>query len=362
MAILDEDKLSKLLKNKTEQNVWFLFGDDAYLKDFYCNKLIDQTVDKELRFFNFHTYEDDDTPLDEIFADAENLPVMCEKTCLLVKNYPLHNLGTKQRETLEAALRDLPETTVLIFFYSVLPVVYNRKQSAKWADVIDLFQKCGVVAELSHRTPAKIIKMLIKGASARNTTIGEDEARYLLETVGDDMQTLLNEFNKVCAYAQGQPVTKKMIDETAVKTVEASVFDISRSIFEGNPDKAFAITNELLRQKTPLQPILGALASAYVNLYRLKLAKIAKKNVSDFAAQMGYKGNSAYVFRNLSAFAGKMRLSAIKQSLDILLEADVKSKSTATQPEILLTEVIAKLSAVAQTEGTHVSHRQNDYR
>lgn len=357
MAILDEDRLNKLLKNDPTQNIWFFFGDDDYLKEYYCNRLIDLTVDETLRFFNFHKYEDDNTPLESIFADADNLPVMCDKTCLLVKNYTLNSLGSKQQESFAASLSELPESTVMIFYFTTIPVVYNRRQNAKWADVIDLFQQRGVVAELNHRPQSKTVKMLIKGASQRGTSIGEPEARYLIETVGDDMQTLLNEFNKVCAYADGESVTKEMIDRTAVPTVEASVFDVSSSIFTGDTDKAFAIVQELLRQKTPLQSILGALAGSYVNLYRLKVAKTAGKSVPDFADAMGYKGNSVYVFKKIGGFADAMRLTAIKKSLDILLQADVKSKSTAAQPEILLTEVIAKLSAVAKTEGTHVSHR-----
>lgn len=347
MAILNEDSLGKLLKTDPQQNVWFLCGDDAYLKEFYCNKLVSQTVDEAMRMFNFHTYEDGDTPLPDIFADAETLPMMSEKTCLLVKDYPLDELGKEQRAELEKNLRNIPETTVMVFYCGNADITYDRRKNAKWCDIMDLFQKVGVVAELSHRTPQKIARMLMKAAPERGTTIGQEEAEYLIGVVGEDIQVLLNEFNKVCAFADGAPVTREMIDQTAVKTVEASVFDISEAIFTGKTDQAFAIVQELLRKKTPAQPIIGALAGAYVNLYRLQTAYAADKNVSDFAETMGYKGNSSYALKKLAGFTRKIPRAAVKESIDILLEADVKSKSAAVDPAILLSEVLARLSAAA---------------
>ena len=320
-----------------------------YLKEFYCNKLVSLTVDEGLKAFNFHVYEEE-ADLDDVFADAEILPVMCERTCLLVKNYPLTNLGSEQRITFETQLRELPDTTILIFYYGSMEVTYNRKTSAKWCDIIDIFQKYGAVAELLHRTPAKIAKMLIKAAPDRGAEIGEAEAEYFISVAGDDTQVLFNEFNKLCAFADGRKITKAMIDSTTVKTVEASVFDISEAIFQRRPDDAFAIVQELLRRKTPPQPILGALAGAYVNLYRYQTAKNAGKNINDMAEAMGYKGNSAYALKKMAPFALKISPAAVIESLSILLDADVKSKSVAIDPTLLLTDVIARLSAAAQKE------------
>ena len=167
---------------------------------------------------------------------------------------------------------------------------------------------------------------------------------YLINCVGEDLQVILNEFNKVCAFSCGEPVTKEMIDITAVKSVEASVFDISASIFSGETDKAYKILNELLRQKTAASAIIGALGSAYVNAYRLKVALNADKTVNDFASQFQYK-ETKYSFGKISPFVRKSTLSSIRKALNILSEADVKSKSSRISEEMLLTELISKLAS-----------------
>lgn len=340
MPQIDEDGLKKLLKTGYDKNVFMFYGDDDYLKNFYCEKIISVTVDDALKAFNLHIYEDDDTSLERIFADAEVLPVMADKTCLLIKNYPLNLLGSAQVKSFEKQLSEIPETTVMIFYFSS-DIITGQKNS-KWDNISKIFIKLGNAVKIDHRTQAKTAKLLVSRAKEKGTQIDIDTANYLIECVGSDMSTLLNEFNKVCAYSCGQPVTKEMVDITAVKSIEASVFDISTSIFDGNTDKAYKVLQVLLKQKTPAQSIIGALASSYVNLYRYKVALNADKTVNEFAKEYQYR-ETKYQFRKISGFARKTRLSSIRKSIYILSEADIKSKTMKINDEILLTELIAKL-------------------
>lgn len=345
MPIIDEEQFSRLLKKEITDKVFFIYGDDGFLKDHYCDKLTSLIVDDALKFFNFHTYNDDDTPLEEIFDTADTLPVMADKTCLLIRNYPLQELNKEDFAKLENCIENLPESTVMIFFYNTLEPVYNTKKGSKWNSVIGLFSKYGQAVQIDHRTPAKTAKLLVSKAKEKGSSIDNDEALYLIDCVGDDMQTLMNEFNKVCAFSQGEKITKEMIDLTAVKSVEATAFDISASIFSGDTDRAFEILNELIRIKTEPQPIIGALASAYVNMYRYKIAIMADCGYTDFAETFNYKGNISLTFGKLTAYTKKMSLSSIRKAIDILAEADVKTKTTRFDERILLTETIAKLAA-----------------
>ena len=347
MPLIDEEGLKRLLKNEISEHIFLLFGDDAYLKEGYAERLEKAVLgDETLRFFNFHSYEDDTTSLEEIFSDAETLPVMAERTLLRVKNYPLNALGEKDMKALEELLKNAPPHAVLLFTYPTVDFTCQKRDYPKWVPVIDLFKKYGTAAECSHRTGRKLAQMLIRGAADRGTSIGESEAVYMIESCGDDMTNLLNEFNKLCAYADGRPVTKEMIDETVTKTVEASVFDISASIFSGDADRAFAIAGELLRQKTPVQSVLGALDQAYMTIYRYKVALAANRTVQDLMTDMGYKNDQSYTFKKIAGFASKTSMKTVRTAIDVLSEADIKSKSTATPPETLLTEVIARLSAL----------------
>ena len=229
-----------------------------------------------------------------------------------------------------------------IFFFASSNIPSGK--NAKWDSIVKLFDSLGCVVKIEHRTAAKTAKLLVSRAKEKGTSIDLESANYLINCVGDDMQTVLNEFNKVCAFSCGNPVTKEMIDITAVKSVEASVFDISSSIFSGDTDKAYKILNELLRQKTGASSIIGALTTSYVNAYRLKVALNADKTISDFAGEFQYK-ETKYQFGKISPFVRKSTLSSLKKALNILSEADIKSKSSRVSEEMLLTELISKLAS-----------------
>lgn len=341
MAPINEEKLAKLIKDGAKQNIWLLFGNDTFLKDMYCDKLVKAAVNESLKAFNFRVFNDEEADISEILAATDILPVMSERTCVLVRNFPLASLRKDEIAEFENGLRQMSETTVLIFFFGTINFEYGKKDFQKWTDIINLVSKYGICAELNKRTPERTAKMLVTRAKDRNTQISAEDARYLVDAVGGDMQTVQNEFNKVCSFADGRPVTREMIDTVCTKSIEASVFDIGKCIFGGDTDRAYKLMNELLRQKTPLPAITGAMASTFVNAYRYKLALNADVSPAEFKEAFKFYGNLS----EIAPFVKAAKLSTLKECISILLEADTKSKSTSTDSAVLLTELTAKLAA-----------------
>lgn len=344
MPFFNEDGIVQKLKAQINDNIWLIFGDDDYLKEYYCNKLINACVDESLRFFNFHTFNDDEKTLDEIFTVAENLPVMCDKTCLLIRNYPFNQLKESDIDSFKKSLSEIPETTVMIFYYNTCELFSGQNLLPKWAGAVNEIARLGVAVNLSHRSGLKTAKMLVRKAADRNTSISEDDAQYLISIVGDDMQTIINEFDKVCSYANGKPVTKEIIDFTAVKCTEANVFDISTSLICGNTDNAYKITDELIKIKTPVYNIIGAMASTFVNIYRYKVARANGRGVNDFKDAFGY--TSVYAITKLPSEVNSVPLSKIKEAVDTLMQYDARTKSASFEPEVLMSELTARLAGI----------------
>lgn len=339
MPVQNEKAFRQTIKNGIEKNIFLFSGNDDYLKKFYCGKLISLVTDKSTAAFNLHSY-DEPQDLDGVFADAEIMPVMAENTCLLIKGYPLFGLNAQKLKELKKNLSAVPESTVIIFYMTASECDIS---AAKQNGVINIFSEIGTAVVIDHRTRSDTVRLLMSRAKDKGTEISRENAEYLTECVGDDMSVLLNEFVKVCAFSCGQPVTKEMIDKTAVKSVEASVFDISDSIFSGSTEKALSAMNAVLKQKIAVQAVIGALSNSYVNLYRYKTALNAGKTISDFAEKFQYR-ETKYQFKKIAAVSKKISMEAVRKSIDILSEADIKSKSTQTDAAVLLTETISKLA------------------
>ena len=89
----------------------------------------------------------------------------------------------------------------------------------------------GVTVQLDHRSASELVKMLTDGAKKRGCVMSPSAARLLIETSGEDINTLASELEKLCFYAPGSEITEKHIENVAVKTVEASVYELSSFIF-----------------------------------------------------------------------------------------------------------------------------------
>ncbi len=346
--VTSESEISRLIKNGTGKNVWFVFGEDDFLKEMYCEKLIKSVLDDSLRVFNLHTFNDDENELDDIFACAETMPMMSEKIVVLVRNYPLSTLKKEKLREFEQGLRTNPDTALLIFYFNTIDIESGKNgpsktawknDTPKWNEIIKIVEKYGIVARIDRRTPEQLAKSLVTKAKNYNTSISTDDAVYLVEKVGGDIQTVTNEFSKLCAFADGKPITKEMIDSVSTNSVEASIYGISDSILSGDVENAYRVAKEILRRKAPTEFILGTMASAFVNAYRYKLALNYDGNVREIENAYGVKGISMS-----SGVVRKIKLSSIKKCIDILQETDTKAKSFSTDDEILLTELIAKLA------------------
>lgn len=350
MALLNEDGLRKLMKSDTPHGLFCIFGEDTYLKDFYLKKLINAAVDPALAAFNLRSFTRNERELTDIYEAVEALPMMSEYQCVLVRDYPLYDLKKDDFEDFSKVLSDLPETTLLIFFMGDPEIEYNPRKPDKWTKYFDLFNKYGTLVNLSHRTENAVIKTLVNGAKERGTSIDAETAQYLVDRAGTDLQTLLNEFNKLCAYADGEPINREMINECVQQSVEASVFDICHALLAGNADHAFEILHELLRRRVDAQSLIGGMAFNWIDLYRAKAALAEDKRLTDYAEEYNYRKKPAGALSAAMQDARSCTRKQITAALDILADADAQLKSRAVNDALLLEETLVRIAGVCKKD------------
>ena len=161
------------------------------------------------------------------------------------------------------------------------------------------------------------------------------------------MTVLLNEFDKLCAFSGGKEITREMIDTISIKSVEASVFDLTTAINTGKNDRAFEILSELIKNKTEPTIIIGTLAFGYVDIYRAKIAAANRMNTRDVVnAFASYKGKTFRLDKAASS-ARNLTIEQIKELINAVSEADIKIKSFSVDNNVILVELLAKLLYIA---------------
>lgn len=339
MARLNEDELKKQIKSGTFDNVYFIYGEESYLKEFYVNKLKSKIVDPAFADFNYHCYENKNTPLDVILNDADTLPVMSEYTFILVHDYPLDK-SESELELLKAYFNDISQSCVIVFWCDNIDV--DVKKNAKWRKIENAFAKFGASVDMQKRTESDLAKLIVSRAKKKNCLLSLNDARYLIRTVGSDIKTVFNETDKICAFVSQGEITKQNIDLLAVKSLQARVFDLSKSILKGDCDGAFEILNGLFAQKEEPIAILAVIASCYTDMYRVKCAKAANQAQNDVGNYYNYK-NKEFLLTNASRNCKDISFENLRKSIDVLAKTDELLKSTSVNKNILLEETVAKL-------------------
>ena len=345
MILNDELSIKKHIKDGNPASLYFIYGDESYLSVFYANSLASSITDTSGMSFNYYYFDSETVNFDSVYEACETLPVMSDRVCIFVKDFNFVKASADELKEYTDYFENLPDTATLIFLMSSVEV--DVKQNPKWKTVIDTVNKNGVVFSLAKRSDNAVADLLVRSAGKRGSAITKENAEYFISVVGNEMNVLLNEFDKICAYAFGKEITKELIDDIAIKSVEASVFDLTTAVNSGKNDRAFEILSQLIKEKTEPTLIIGTLAFSYVDIYRAKAAQQQRMGYNEYLkAFSSYKGKS-FRLDKAAKSAEKLSMKQVKQLLDAVSEADIKIKSFSTNNNIILEELLAKLLFIA---------------
>ena len=343
MKPITEAELKKQLKGELAP-VYLLFGTEAYLKQHYVNLLVKKAAGEE-RSFNFNRF--DGLPdMQALYDAASQFPLMHSTKCVLVCDYDPEKAAAAELDKLLQIVAEPLDTTVLLFWFDTVEV--NPKKAAKYKKLAAAAEKRGGYAvELNRRTPVELQRMLCDGAVRRGCRMEPTTARYMIENCSDDLQTLLGELEKLCAYGQGEHITREMIDKVTVRRVDVSVYNLAKALTAGRIEEAMGLLDDLFFQRVEPIVILSSLSAPYVDMLRAKAAEAAGQRADAIAADFGYYG-TAFRLKNAAYTAKRLDMDQLRQSLTVLLEADGRLKGSRTPPRVALEQTLIQLYRIAR--------------
>lgn len=346
MPALDEIELKKQISAMNFSHLYFLYGEEKYLIRHYTSLITKKAIDPSFADFNLHVYDGKNIDFDVVSQAAEALPMMSERTLIVIKDIALDNLNAESSNKFLKLIEDIPDTTVILTSNPTLDV--NMK-SAKGKKILTEINKYGCSVAFEHAGMNQLIKLMEKGARSRGCALSTDSARYVISLVGDDMTVIINELDKICAYAKQGEITKQYIDAVVVKNVQARVFDLTKALTSGNCDLAMEILDTLISMKEEPINILSALITPYVDMYRAKVYVSGGMRAEDAAKDFNYK-NKEFRLTNGARSASKYSVGQLRTFLNILDEADTLLKSTSISGRLVLEQTITKLFLASNGE------------
>lgn len=332
-------KLKKDLSAGTLGRLYVFHGEEAYLRDYYLGRMKEQLVGQGMTEFNLHTIAGKEFTAHRLEEAVDCLPMMSERTLILVTDFDLFKAGEKEKGELMRIFSQLPDYCCLVFLYDLIP--YKADARTKLAAAL---KEHGSVVQFARQEQGDLVDWVHRRFRALGKEIDSEQARYLIFQCGDLMNNLIGEIEKIGAYAKGSRVTKEDIDAVATPQLDAVVFEMTDAIGAGNFDRAAAVLGELFQMQEPPIRILYSLGRQMRQLYAARLAMEDHKGAGYLAQQWGLK---PYPAEKLMGSARRFSLAWCRKAVIACARTDLALKSGGGDGQELMSTLLLELATPA---------------
>lgn len=324
MRTIDED-----IKNQTFRTVYLLYGEEAYLKNQYKDKL-KAALWQEGDTMNAAFYQGRNTNPKELIDLAETMPFFADHRLILVEDSGFFKSGA---EDLAEYMEHIPQTTTFVF---------SETDVDKRSRMYKALKNNGRIVEFAAQNQELLTRWLLGRLRRENKNITKAAMQEFFDRVGLDMGTLDREMEKLICYCLDRDVIE-LADVEAVcpQAVTNRIFDMVGAIVECRRKDALEMYYDLLALKEPPLRILFLITRQYNILMQLKDLKRKGMNNPAMAKAAGIPPFA--VSRSLGQ-ASRLSVGSIEHILSYSVEMEEAVKTGQMNEQIAVELVIIEAS------------------
>ena len=317
--------------------VYYLYGDE----EFYLDQLLEQfsnLLPPHEKDFNFDLlYGQDVTPA-KVLSIARSFPMMAERRVLIVRNFLQTGKGAAGEGEMNDFISyfDNPNPSCLVVLFDTAKPAGNTKIGKAIAKNANVgFHQFESMPD--YLIPEWVISWV---ESHHHKKIDPAAAQLLSQFVGNNLQLLSTEIDKVCTFVD----TSNSVSEADVKKIigsyrEYTAIELKEAVIKRDLDKAMYISEQMLQHsKTDTGEIIrlvGFFYSVFVNIWQIRRLADRGNAKQQVQAELGI--NNSWYFNKLWDDASNFRYSDMPRVFEALLDADksIKGFSTLDSTSIL---------------------------
>ncbi len=324
MRTIDED-----IKNNTFRTAYLLYGEEAYLKKQYKDKLR-AALWQEGDTMNAAFYQGKNTNPKELIDLAETMPFFADHRLILVEDSGFFKSGA---DDLAEYMEHVPDTTTFVF---VETEVDKRSRMYK------ALKNHGRIVEFAAQNQELLTRWMLGRLKRENKNITKAAMQEFFDRVGTDMGTLDREMEKLICYCMDRDVIELPdVEAVCPQAVTNRVFDMVSAIVECRRKDALEMYYDLLALKEPPLRILFLITRQYNILMQLKDLRRKGMNNSAMAKAAGIPPFA--VSKSLGQ-ASRLSIDSIKKILAYSVEMEEAVKTGQMNEQIAVELVIIEAS------------------
>ena len=335
--------LKEEIRQGTPARLYFFYGEEIFLLQHYLKRLQKVIIDPLTESFNFHklTVETFDM---QAFADCvENLPMMAERTMVVVDEVDVFKMNEADRERMIEILSDIPDYCTVVFTYETTPFKPDKRLKKLWEAV----STYGTLVEYQKQSQRDLVSWISRHFAAAGKKITQELCVYLMDITGGTMTVLSGEISKICAYSGVEQICKADIDAVVEPVLDAVVFQMTDLLGQKAYGPALLKLQQLLKMQQEPISILGAIGSHFRRLSTARILLDSGKNASDL---MQLTGLSDYPARKTMSAAGQFSPRFYEKAARLILESDMQMKTSFDDADRILEVLILRLSQEAKND------------
>ena len=342
MAIITPESFETSLRSGRFEPVYFLFGDEEFLVEEACDRLIAAAVDESTREFNFDQFHGTEATLADIVDRAMQYPMMAERRVVVVRELDRVFALRGKPDASSSFARYLArpsETTILVMTAGTGDFLKGKSGAKPPYDIVVNGSTAVNYKKLYDREIPSWVASRIR---SRGKEITPEAVELFVGYAGGSLRVLNNEIEKLFTFVEDRP---KIVGDDVRSVVGANktynVFELQKAVGARNLELCVEIAERMLRAGESEQMILTMLTRYFTILWRLVEIRSRAKDQNEMARSVGI---SPFFLGEYLAALGRYPMPQLQNAFEALLAADVALKTSnvagSTVMQMLLVAIV----------------------
>lgn len=330
----DYKKLMQSLKAKQYAPIYLLDGEETYFTDIITNEF-EELLPPAERDFNLMILYGKDAEWADVVNACRRFPMFAERQVVILKD------ASQLRGLNElAGYLEAPSPT------TIFVIEHRFKKADGRSKLVKLAKGKGIHFTSDKIRDERVPEWIQAYGREIDFQVGERESQILATYLGNDLQKIVNEIEKVrINVPEDKELTSVLIQRYIGISREYNVFEFPETITRGDHDKMYRMLSYFLAnpKSAPMPLLIGAFYSHFNKLYQAHF--VQGKSEKEMATALGTYPNKV---RELMALAQRWPLQRVDYCMLLLGKYSAKAvgvDSSARDGE-LLKEMVGKMVAV----------------
>lgn len=333
MAVTEKEILYDI-KNRQLKPVYLITGEEGYYLDMVSDYFENLVVDEASRDFDQTVVYGMDADMSTIISYARQFPILSPTKLVMVKE--AQDIKSDRWDSLIPYLDNPQPSTVLVF-------VYRHKTFDKRTKVYKSIAAKGTVYEKKKLYDNEIPRWINQHVQDNGFSITENAANLISDSIGNDLDKISNELNKLyLALQKGSVITEDAIEHHIGISKTYNVFELQKAIGRRDVLRCNRIVNHFASnpKEMPIQMLLPTLYSYFIKV-------MIYHQTTDKSQAASAMGINPFFLQDYEIAANNYSLGKLATCIGYLHNTDLKSKGVnntgATSDGELLKELIFKI-------------------